>query len=133
MLEQFIPYQQDLVRLYGFEAKCASVRAININVEQAVTDRERALRDLSAQVQELVSRDQAEVVILACAGLCGYDEALSRMSGVPVIDPVVAGVKMAEAFVGMGISHSKVRKFHAPPQPIGDYGGDVLAPGSRNG
>ena len=30
MLQQFIPYQQDLVRYYGFEAKCASVRAINI-------------------------------------------------------------------------------------------------------
>jgi allantoin racemase len=97
MLEQFIPYQQDLVRLYGFESKCASVRAININVEEAATHRERTLRDLSVQVKELVSRDQAEVVILACAGLCGYDEALSELSGVPVIDPVVAGVKMAEA------------------------------------
>lgn len=132
MLEQFIPYQQDLVRLYGFDARCASVRAININVEDAVTDRERALHDLSIQVKELVSGDQAEVVILACAGLCGYDEALSELSGVPVIDPVVAGVKMAEAFVGMGISHSKVRKFHAPPQPIAAYGGDVLAPGLRD-
>ncbi len=132
MLEQFIPYQQDLVRLYGFEAKCASVRAININVEQAVTDRERALRDLSAQVKELVARDQAEVVILACAGLCGYDEELSRISGVPVIDPVVAAVKMAEALVDMRLSHSKVRKFHAPPQPIADYGGHVLAPGGRS-
>lgn len=129
MLEQFIPYQQDLVRLYGFESKCASVRAININVEEAATHRERALRDLSVQVKELVSRDQAEVVILACAGLCGYDEALSELSGVPVIDPVVAGVKMAEAFVGMGISHSKVRKFRAPPQPIAAYGTEVLAPG----
>jgi allantoin racemase len=129
MLEQFIPYQQDLVRLYGFESKCASVRAININVEEAATHRERTLRDLSVQVKELVSRDQAEVVILACAGLCGYDEALSELSGVPVIDPVVAGVKMAEAFVGMGISHSKVRKFRAPPQPIADYGTEVLAPG----
>ena len=86
MLEQFIPYQQDLVRLYGFESKCASVRAININVEEAATHRERTLRDLSVQVKELVSRDQAEVVILACAGLCGYDEALSELSGVPVID-----------------------------------------------
>ncbi len=34
MLQQFIPYQQDLVRYYGFEAKCASVRAINVNVEE---------------------------------------------------------------------------------------------------
>ena len=44
MLQQFIPYQQDLVRYYGFEAKCASVRAINVNVEECVTDRERTLR-----------------------------------------------------------------------------------------
>src|SRR5215470_2986752 len=47
MLQQFIPYQQDLVRYYGFEAKCASVRAININVEECVTDRDRTLRELT--------------------------------------------------------------------------------------
>jgi allantoin racemase len=129
MLEQFIPYQQDLVRLYGFDSKCASVRAINVNVEKAATERERTLRDLSAQVRRIVAEDGAEVIILACAGLCGYDEDLSRVAGVPVIDPVVAGVKMAEAFVGMRVSHSKVRKFHAPPQPIEAYGGHVLARG----
>src|SRR5215831_12754019 len=49
MLQQFIPYQQDLVRYYGFDAKCASVRAININVEQCVTDRAETLRQLQAR------------------------------------------------------------------------------------
>ena len=77
----------------------------------------------------VVAEDGAEVVILACAGLCDYDRALTESSGVPVIDPVVAGIKMAEAFVGMGVSHSKVRKFHAPPQPLPDYGGDALTKG----
>ena len=114
MLEQFIPYQQDLVRLYGFEAKCASVRAINVNVERAAIEREETLRQLTSQVNALVAEDGAEVVILACAGLCDYDRALSEASGVPVIDPVVAGVKMAEAFVAMGVSQSKARKFRAP-------------------
>jgi allantoin racemase len=123
MLEQFIPYQQDLVRLYGFEAKCASVRAININVEEAATDRDRTLRELTGQVKKIVSEDQAEVIILACAGLCDYDRELTEASGVPVIDPVVAAVKTAESFVAMGLSHSKVRKFHSPPQPLGDYQG----------
>ncbi len=127
MLDQFIPYQQDLVRLYGFEAKCASVRSIDINVERAAVDRERTLAELTAQVTRIVSEDRSEVVILACAGLCGYDEALSLQAGVPVIDPVVAGVKMAEAFVGMGLSHSKLRKFRAPPQPLADYDGAALA------
>ncbi len=121
MLRQFIPYQQDLVRLYGFEAKCASVRAININVEECVTNREEALRQLAEQVQALVRDDGAEVVILACAGLCGYDEALTKMGGVPVLDPVAVAVKVAESFVALGVCHSKVRKFHKPPQDLAAY------------
>jgi allantoin racemase len=121
MLQQFIPYQQDLVRLYGFEAKCASVRAININVEECVTNREKTLRELREQIQKVVAEDRAEVVILACAGLCGYDTELSQLAGVPVLDPVAVGVKVAESLVGLGVSHSKVRKFAHPPQPLGNY------------
>src|SRR5438105_4739926 len=93
MLRQFIPYQEDLVRYYGFEAKCASVRAINVNVEECVTNRERTLRELTEQVRHIVAEDRAEVVILACAGLCGYDQTLSALAGIPVLDPAVVGVK----------------------------------------
>jgi allantoin racemase len=121
MLQQFIPYQQDLVRVFGFEAKCASVRAININVEECVIDRERTLRELTEQIRGIVARDQAEVVILACAGLCGYDTELSRLAGIPVLDPVTVGVKVAEGLVGLGLAHSKIRKFAAPPQSIDGY------------
>jgi allantoin racemase len=121
MLQQFIPYQQDLVRYYGFEAKCASVRAINVNVEECVTNREKTLRELKQQIQAVVAEDRAEVVILACAGLCGYDAELSRLAGVPVLDPVAVGVKVAEGLVGLGLTHSKVRKFAHPPQPLENY------------
>jgi allantoin racemase len=121
MLQQFIPYQQDLVRFYGFEAKCASVRAININVEECVTNRAQALRELTEQIRAIVSEDRAEVVILACAGLCGYDEELSRLAGIPVLDPVAVGVKVAEGLVGLRLCHSKARRFAHPPQPIADY------------
>lgn len=121
MLDQFIPYQQDLVRLYGFEAKCASVRSINVNVEQCVTNREETLRQLKAEIQKVVAEDRAEVVILACAGLCGYDEELSRLAGVPVLDPVTVGVKVAESLVALGVKHSKIRKFAHPPQDLEAY------------
>lgn len=121
MLQQFVPYQQDLVRLYGFEAKCASVRAINVNVEECVTDREKTMRELKEQIQRIVAEDRAEVVILACAGLCGYDTELSRLAGVPVLDPVAVGVKVAEDLVGLGLRHSKIRKFAPPPQPLENY------------
>ena len=121
MLQQFIPYQQDLVRYYGFEAKCASVRAINVNVEECVTDRERTLAELSAAIRAVVEQDRAEVVILACAGLCGYDRELTKLAGVPVLDPVAVAVKVAEGLVGLGLSHSKIRKFADPPQPLDQY------------
>jgi allantoin racemase len=121
MLQQFIPYQQDLVRLFGFEAKCASVRAININVEECVIERERTLVELKAQIQRVVAEDRAEVVILACAGLCGYDMELTRLAGVPVLDPVAVSVKVAESLVALGVSHSKIRKFAHPPQPLDHY------------
>jgi allantoin racemase len=121
MLQQFIPYQQDLVRYYGFEAKCASVRAINVNVEECVTERERTLGDLSAEIRKVVAEDRAEVVILACAGLCGYDQDLTKLAGVPVLDPVAVAIKVAEGFVGLGVTHSKIRKFAPPPQSLDQY------------
>jgi allantoin racemase len=121
MLQQFIPYQQDLVRYFGFEAKCASVRAINVNVEECVTDRDRTLGELKTQIQTIIAEDRAEVVILACAGLCGYDAELTKLAGIPVLDPVAVGVKVAEGLVGLGLCHSKVRKFALPPQPLQDY------------
>lgn len=121
MLKQFIPYQQDLVRYYGFEAKCASVRAIDVNVEECVTNRDKTLRELSAEIRKIVEEDRAEVVILACAGLCGYDRDLSRLAGVPVLDPVAVAVKVAESLVALGLSHSKVRKFAHPPQSLDSY------------
>ena len=129
--QQFVPYQEDLVRLYGFEAKCASVRAINASVEQAAVERERTLQALREQTVRIIEEDRAEVIILGCGGLCGYDEALSEAVGVPVIDPVVAGVKMAESLVAMGLSQSKIRKFHVPPQPLDAYQGGLFGARSR--
>ena len=38
MIQQFIPYQEDLVRLYRLQDKCASVRGINMNVERACSE-----------------------------------------------------------------------------------------------
>ena len=57
LLKNIIPYQEDLVRLYGFEKKCASCRSININVEQAATDSELTLKHLRDEVLRVVKED----------------------------------------------------------------------------
>lgn len=121
MLRQFIPYQEDLVRLYRFEGKCASVRGINVNVEKCVTDRDSTLAELAQEIQKIAENDGAEVVVLGCAGLCGYDRALSELVHFPVLDPVTVSIPVAEMLVSCGLSQSKIRKFHAPPQEIDSY------------
>jgi allantoin racemase len=121
MLKQFIPYQEDLVRLYRFNEKCASVRAININVERAAIDREATLKELKEECLRVAREDGAEVIILACAGLCGYEDELTALCDMPVLDPVVVAVKVTEMLVETGLCHSKVRKFAFPPQEISAY------------
>lgn len=121
MLKQFIPYQEDLVRLYRLEGKCASVRGINVNVEKCVTDREETLNQLKEEILRIVEEDGAEAVVLGCAGLCGYDEALQELVGLPVLDPVTVTVKAAEMMVETGLCHSKRRKFANPPQEFEAY------------
>lgn len=120
-MRQNIPLQEDLVRLYRLENKCASIRAIDINVEKCVTEKEKTLNQLKEEILKIVEQDGAEVVVLGCAGLCGYDEELQEMVGLPVIDPVMVTVKMAEMMVETGLCHSKKRKFANPPQDISVY------------
>lgn len=121
MLKQFIPYQEDLIRLYRFNDKCASARAININVERAAIDREATLAELKEECLRVAREDGAEAIILACAGLCGYEDELTELCGMPVLDPVVVAVKVAEMMVEAKLCHSKVRKFAFPPQELSAY------------
>lgn len=116
-----IPLLEDLVRLYCLEGKCASVRGIDINVEECVTHRERAMNGLKEEILKIVEQDGAEVVILGSAGLCGYNEDLQELAKIPVLDPVAVTVKMAEMMVETGLSHSKKRKFANPPQELSAY------------
>jgi len=40
--------------------------------------------------------------------MSGYTKKLSRELGVPVIDPAVASLKLAELYVNMGLASSKI-------------------------
>ncbi len=61
-----------------------------------------------------IEKDGSEAVILGCAGMADLTVWLSRETGVPVIDGVVAGVKLIEALVGAGLATSKAGAYAAP-------------------
>lgn len=120
-LDQFVPAMEDIVKLYGMESKCASVRAIDVSVKDAVEQREKTLSLLCRETLKLVSQDGAEVVILGSGGLSGYNVDVEKETNVTVLDPVQVTVKFAEMMVELGITHSKIRKFAKPPQPLSNY------------
>ena len=64
--------------------------------------------------ERAIAEDRCESVILGCAGMADLTVWLSAETGVPVIDGVVAGVKMIEALIGAGITTSKVGAYASP-------------------
>jgi allantoin racemase len=116
-LPRSVPIIEDLALRYGMERRCRRVRAADIPVlalEEAGDARQRIL----AEVRAAVAEDRCEAVILGCAGMADLTEWLTRETGVPVIDGVVAGVRMVEALVGAGLRTSKIGAYAAPrPKP----------------
>lgn len=120
-LLQYVPAMEDLVTLYGMQTKCASVRAIDVCVTDCVGQREQTLDLLEREAEKIMDQDGAEVLILGSGGLSGYSEDLEKRVGMTVLDPVRVTVKFAEMLAEAGLSHSKKRKFAAPPQSLDRY------------
>ncbi len=113
-LPRSVPIIERLAVEYGMERRLRRVRAADIPVlaleEEGGGARER-VRD---EVALAIEQDGCEAVILGCAGMADLTAWLSEETGVPVIDGVVAGVKMIEALVGAGFKTSKIGAYAAP-------------------
>jgi allantoin racemase len=95
-----------VVRDLGFEHRCA-VHAIDEPVAE-VRDGSRHLLDAFAgTARRAVEHDNAEAVILGCAGLADLVGPLAALLGVPVIDGVAAAVSLAEGLIAQGLTTSR--------------------------
>jgi len=103
-----IPKKEDLVKKYGFEDRCASVRETGLG---ANTSPKEILDRLIQEGMKAVEEDGAEVLILGCAGMGNLDEEIERDVGVPVIDGVVSALMLVESLIRYGKKTSKVGKY----------------------
>jgi allantoin racemase len=83
-------------------------------------DRERLMGALAEQSARAVAEDGAHIIFFGCTGMRGLaqqvEQALAeRGYMVPVIDPGMAALKLAEGLMDMGLSHSK--RTYPPPPP----------------
>jgi Asp/Glu/hydantoin racemase len=73
---------------------CVGERALELTVAEVENSNDTYEKMLEVGT-ELRDKDGAEVIIMGCAGMAKYREALEKLLGVPVIDPTIAAAGMA--------------------------------------
>ena len=98
----------DAVRMYGLEPKLASIRTVDFTVLDIANEMEKIKQALLKEAKHAVENDGAEVIVLSCGSLIGLGKWLQEQLGVPVIEPGLIALKIAEDLVKLGLSHSKI-------------------------
>jgi len=108
------------LRALGVEAKFAGVRGVNMPVLDVAREREKVLARLEEVGRAALRQDRADVLVLGCMsmGFLGLTDDLQKRIEIPVVNPVTAALKTAEAVVAMGLSHSKAA-YPVPPKMEG--------------
>ena len=102
----------------GLAHRC-TVRAVDVAVLDLADEAAAVLPAVLAEARLALAADGAEALILGCAGMSELVAPLEAALGVPVIDGVLAGLKMAEGLVAAGLRTSKRCTYARPPSGPG--------------
>ena len=98
--------------------KLKSVRAVDMPVLE-LEDRTKTVEKLTKESVKAIEEDRAHVIILGCTGMAGLAEQLKHELAdqgynIPVVDPLIVALKLAEILVDMKTSQSRLTY---PPPP----------------
>lgn len=109
------PWYLDCVEGFGLGGRLASIRSINESLNGIGSVQQDFKETLLALSRQAVTQDGADVVILAGAPLAGLARELRGQIPVPVVDGISAGIRMAEAVVGLQSGAHRAGAFAPPP------------------
>src|SRR3569832_250943 len=112
------PWYEDCVAMHGLSGRCAGVRTLSGGfraISGVQEEKESLLIDLANAV---VAEDEADVIILGGAPLAGLAAKVKDRVPVPLVDPIQAAVKQAEALVPLAPRKAVAGTFRRPdPKP----------------
>jgi len=100
-------WARQIVKRHGLSDRVVSVRSVSLVMED-LGDREATSDALYKASMEAVEEDGAEVLVLACTGIIENAMELQKKLNVPVIQPGVAALKVAELLVSMNLKQSSL-------------------------
>ncbi len=113
--DRITAWYRDCVEHFGLGGRLASIRSINQNLNSIGSVQADFKDTLLALSRQAVEEDGADVVILAGAPLAGLARDLEGQIPVPVVDGISAGIRMAEAVVGLQSGPHRAGAFAPPP------------------
>ena len=107
--EARLPEKKLFLRTLGVSPeRIGQIAAVNLNGISPWADREATFKKLLACGQKMIRETHTEAIVLGCLSFLGLAEPLSRVLGIPVIDPAVAAVTTAESIARQRLFTSKV-------------------------
>jgi Asp/Glu/hydantoin racemase len=109
------PWYRDCVEMHGMQDRCAAIRCLDgafRSIAAVQAEKESLLLDLANRA---VAEDGADVVILSGAPLAGLAARVADRVPVPLVDPIQAAVKQAEALVALRPRKASAGSFARPP------------------
>lgn len=91
-----IPVISDNIETYGFAADCIRVRASEVPVLELEREGSAARETVAGEIARALAEDLPEAIVLGCAGMADLAEDYEKRFGLPVIDGVVAAVRLLE-------------------------------------
>jgi allantoin racemase len=102
-----VPNKEALVHKYFLWDYLASVKAPTNDMCDC-GDEEKSIQAAKAAIEE----DNAEVIVLGCAGMAGLDKKIQKKLGIPVLDGVICALIIATGLVRYGVSTSKIKRYN---------------------
>lgn len=108
---------RQLVRRAGCRERLAGIEVVETPVLELAADTDRTLARMRDAGRRLVEQAGADTLVLGCMSMAFLDvtRRLEDDLGVPVVNPALSALRVAEALVGSGLRHSK-RAYPLPPK-----------------
>lgn len=107
--EARLPEKKLFLRTLGVNPeRIGQIAAVILSGISPWADRETTFKKLLACGQKMMRETHTEAIVLGCLSFLGLAEPLSRVLGIPVIDPAIAAVTTAESIVRQRLFTSKV-------------------------
>ena len=112
ILPNSIPRHMRAFGAMGVLGRLAGDRALGLTVAD-LADERLSLEVMIATGCKLRDEDGADVLIMGCAGMARYREALETATGLPVVEPCQAAVSMALGQIALNLAHKIEETHHA--------------------